>query len=254
MWLTTPRKHCAAISNDSVNKWSLHQLVFLPKSYLPSSTEETRLFGKLYPGEPVLSRFPLYASLGSSNSLHYWGHVCIHKGTRARVIRSTETRIYKPIVAGKPVLLHLRYPTQRLDILCVCLPHACYSANEPILSPANNLCWGWNIFPVVHQKNWQANKADRCSSDCEDFLVRLFFPRSTNYQSHGRYEYPLSFVCSCKSLAFADVSWWCGKPGSGGLLQWLGLKILPVDLEDGDFNFVTCKVRATNQTWAEVKC
>lgn len=149
--------------------------------------------------------------------------------------------------------LHLCYPTQRLDILCVCLPHACHSANEPILSPANNLCWGWNIFPVVHQKNWQANKADRCSSDCEDFLVRLFFPRSTNYQSHGRYEYPLSFVCSCKSLAFADVSWWCGKPGSGGLLQWLGLKILPVDLADGDFNFVTCKVRVTNQTWAEAK-
>lgn len=62
-------KSCAAIETDSINKWSLHQLAFLAKNYLLSSIEEMQFFVKLHAGEHALSKLPMHAILGFSNSL-----------------------------------------------------------------------------------------------------------------------------------------------------------------------------------------
>lgn len=137
---------------------------------LPSSMEEIQPFGKLHAGKTALSRLLMHVSLGPK-SLLYRGHLCIDKEPQSGLY---DQHKYEYII-------QLRQTSPRgcicstLSKGCVCLLPVGYSANEPVLSPLNNLCWSWNIFPVVHQKNWQANKADRCSSDLWGFPGKIVF-------------------------------------------------------------------------------
>lgn len=125
--------------------------------------------------------------------------------------------------------------------VCVCLLHVCTNANEPISSPANSLCWGWNRVPVVHQKNWQANKAKMCSSDLWGFPGKIVFSLFNQLSKPWQIWIPTFFCLQLQKLGIHWHSLVVQKGRSSGLLQQFGLKTIPEDRADGDFNLCPAK-------------
>lgn len=174
-------KSCTAIANDSIYKWLLYLLASLSKSYLPSGIQEVQLFVKLHAGQHALSKFLMHESLGFSNSLQIEVMGAFTKEPQPELYDPQKHKYINQIVSGKPILPLLCSPIQRLSAVCVCAYPMCIPVPMSLSHLLRTVCAGVGIdFLWLIRRTGKQTRLICVVQICEDFLVRLFFPCSTN--------------------------------------------------------------------------
>lgn len=162
-----------------------------------------------------------------SKSLPHRGHVCIDKEPQLGLYDQHEHEYTAQLPQASPCCISPTLPKGwRFFVSAYCLQVTVLMSLSCVLW---TICAGVGIcfLSFIRRTGKQARLTDVVQT-CEDFLVRLFFPCTTNNESNGRDEYPFPF-------AVAKV--WHPLTFPGGVEkpeeQWVVVMVWPEDSSCG---------------------